>query len=148
MKAMKALRKGILKNKNKAGVPLTKKPATATGCIKPALKKGKPAGMIKGKPVASKAPLGGSTAGGASTKIHQPSLSIVGGKNQCYIQHQPNGANTPKRLVVACTLAQAAKLKIGHKQVMEEILPYCKAPGATKGDALAARETIFRKYAN
>ena len=123
MKAMKALRKGILKNKNKAGVPLTKKPATATGCIKPALKKGKPAGMIKGKPVASKAPLGGSTAGGASTKIHQPSLSIVGGKNQCYIQHQPNGANTPKRLVVACTLAQAAKLKIGHKQVMEEILP-------------------------
>ena len=88
----------------------------------------------------------GSTAGGPGTKVHVPSLSLGGGKKQSYIQHQPEGPGTPKRLLVACTIQQASGLKIGHKRLMEELLPVAKQPNATKGSMLEARDNLFKKY--
>ena len=59
----------------------------------------------------------------------------------------PNGPEGGKRLIVAVTVTQAKNLKKTHKQVVEELLPACKAAGATKGSVLAAREKLMEKYA-
>ena len=88
----------------------------------------------------------GDTGLGPDTPIAQETLSIGGGKNQPYIQHMPFGPNTIKKLVVSVSLAQAAKLKVSHKQLVEELLPACKQAGATKGSVLAARLKLFQKY--
>eukprot|EP00435_Cladocopium_sp_Y103_P021859 s241_g5.t1 len=118
-----------------AGKPLKKKPAkkverTPGTCKRPA---------TKHKPMSAR------LAGGATTKIHTASLSVGGGKNQAYIQHIP-GPGTEKRLIVACTIKQAAALKISHKALIQELLPRCKVPGTTKGDILKARDGLFQKY--
>ena len=118
-----------------AGKPLKKKPATkaketAGPCKKPASKhKSKKAGL----------------AGGPATKIHTASLSVGGGKSQAYIQHVP-GPGNEKRLIVACTIKQAAALKVSHKALIQELLPRYKVPGTTKGDILKARDDLFQKY--
>ncbi|CAL1151819.1 unnamed protein product, partial [Cladocopium goreaui] len=100
---------------------------------KPAAGK-KPAAEVKKKP--------GDTGLGPDTPIAQETLSIGGGKNQSYIQHMPFGPNTVKKLVVSVSLAQAAKLKVSHKQLVEELLPACKQAGATKASVLAARQRL------
>ena len=73
-------------------------------------------------------------------------MSIGGSKNQSYIQHMPFGPSNGKKLVVSVPLAQATKLKVSHKQLVEELLPACKEAGATKGSVLAARLKLFEKY--
>ena len=88
----------------------------------------------------------GDTGLGPDTPIAQETLSIGGGKNQSYIQHMPLGPNTDKKLVVSVSLAQATKLKVSHKQLVEELLPACKQAGATKASVLAARLKLFQKY--
>eukprot|EP00435_Cladocopium_sp_Y103_P026232 s2955_g6.t1 len=47
----------------------------------------------------------------------------------------PFGPEIGKKLVVSVSLAQATKLKVSHKQLVEELLPACKQAGATKGSA-------------
>ena len=122
--------------REKAGKPLKKKPATkmalaASTCKRPASKHNPKMARL---------------AGGATTNIHTASLTVGGGKNQAYIQHVP-GPGTGKRLIVACTVKQAAALKISHKALIQELLPKCKVPGTTKGDVLKARDDLFHKYA-
>ena len=87
-----------------------------------------------------------SKAGGPDTVVDVATLSLGGGKKQTYIQHQPNGKGTPKRLIVACTIQQASSLTISHKQLVEELIPHCKKPGATKGSILEARANLIGKY--
>ena len=110
--------------------PATKMALAASTCKRPAKHKPKMARL----------------AGGATTNIHTASLTVGGGKNQAYIQHVP-GPGTGKRLIVACTVKQAAALKISHKALIQELLPKCKVPGTTKGDVLKARDDLFHKYA-
>ena len=125
--------KGKQGKKGKKRKNHTKKPAASTACktVAKAAMKTKPHG----------------SAGGPDTKIHTESLSIGGGKLQSYIQHMPHGPEGGKKLIVAMTVAQAKKLKKTHRQVVEELLPACKAAGATKGSVLAAREQLMDKYA-
>ena len=87
-----------------------------------------------------------SKARGPDTVVDVATLSLGGGKKQTYIQHQPNGKGTPKRLIVACTIQQASSLTISHMQLVEELLPHCKRPGATKGSILEARAKLIDKY--
>ena len=47
---------------------------------------------------------------------------------------------------MACTIKQAAALKVSHKALIQELLPRCKVPGTTKGDILKARDDLFQKY--
>eukprot|EP00435_Cladocopium_sp_Y103_P071245 s586_g37.t1 len=49
----------------------------------------------------------------------------------------PNGPEGGKKLIVAVTLNRAKGTKRSHKQLVEELLPACKAAGATKGFVLA-----------
>ena len=120
--------------REKAGKPLKRPAAKSTlaagACKRPA---------TKHKPKISR------LAGGATTEIHTASLSVGGGRNQAYIQHVP-GPGTEKRLIVACTVKQAASLKISHKALIQELLPKCKNPGTTKGEVLKARDALFKKY--
>ena len=129
--------------REKAGKPVKKRPAGKGSKEKDGAKKKpaagkKPAAEVKKKP--------GDTGLGPDTPIAQETLSIGGGKNQSYIQHMPFGPNTVKKLVVSVSLAQAAKLKVSHKQLVEELLPACKQAGATKASVLAARLKLFQKY--
>ena len=129
--------------REKAGKPVKKRPAGKGSKEKDGAKKKpaagkKPAAEVKKKP--------GDTGLGPDTPIAQETLSIGGGKNQSYIQHMPLGPNTDKKLVVSVSLAQATKLKVSHKQLVEELLPACKEAGATKGSVLAARLKLFEKY--
>ena len=127
--------------REKAGKPVKKRPAGKTkekvesGKKKPAAKAG-PAAEVKKK----------GTALGEETPISQETVSIGGGKNQSYIQHMPFGPSNGKKLVVSVPLAQATKLKVSRKQLVEELLPACKEAGATKGSVLAARLKLFEKY--
>eukprot|EP00435_Cladocopium_sp_Y103_P046392 s2136_g13.t1 len=98
----------------------TKKPAASAAASKLVAK-----AAVKTKPHGS--------AGGPETKIHTESLSIGGGKVQSYIQHMPNGPKGGKKLIVAVTVNQAKNLKKTHKQVVEELLPACKAAGESQG---------------
>ena len=79
-------------------------------------------------------------------KVDVASLSMGGGTNQSYIQHQPEGKKGSKRLIAACTLKQASGLKLGHRKFIEKLCPHCKAPNATKGSVLKARDELFTKY--
>ena len=88
----------------------------------------------------------GNTAGGPETKIDQATMSLGGGKNQTYIQHQRAGPGTSKRLIVAMAMKQAEGIKVTHRQVVEELLPSCKLAGATKRSVLAARAKLNKKY--
>ena len=78
--------------------------------------------------------------------IDTSSLILGGGKVQSYIQHRAGGAGTPLKLIAACTLNQASRLKVTHKRLMEELLPFCKKGGATKTSVLEAREKLFDKF--
>lgn len=84
--------------------------------------------------------------GTAKVLIHQASLSIGGGHNQAYIQHVP-GPGRNKRLIVACTLSQAARTTKTHRELVELLLPACKVPGACKENVLAARDKLFMEFA-
>lgn len=81
--------------------------------------------------------------GTAKVLIHQASR---GGHNQAYILHVP-GPGRNKRLIVACTLSQAARTTKTHRELVELLLPACKVPGACKEDVLAARDKLFMKFA-
>ena len=109
--------------REKAGKPVKKMPAGKTKEEKELVKK-KPAAK---KQTAAKEDKKPSEAGlGPDTLIAQETLSIGGDKNQSYIQHMPFSPNAKKKLVVSVSLAQAAKLKVSHKQPVEELLPACK----------------------
>ena len=128
--------------REKAGKPVKKRPAGKTkekveSCKKKPAAKAKSAAEVKKKK---------GTALGEEAPISQETLSIGGGKNQSYIQHMPFGPSNGKKLVVSVSLAQATKLKVSHKQLVEELLPACKEAGATKGSVLAARLKLFEKY--
>ena len=74
-------------------------------------------------------------------------MKLGGGKAQSYIQHMPDGPDSPKRLIVACTSARAKFLKVTHKALMEELLPKCKYKGATRTWILKERDKLLEKYA-
>eukprot|EP00435_Cladocopium_sp_Y103_P057416 s308_g19.t1 len=99
------------------------------------------------KPAAKskESPKGG--ARGGPDAIHLASVKLGGGKVQSYIQHMPDGPGGSKRLIVACTAARAKFLKVTHKALMEELLPKCKEPGATKAWILKERDKLLEKYA-
>lgn len=126
--------KGQTMKKGKKTKKHTKRPATSSGAAGAAAKTGK-------KPTPN------GSAGGPDTKIDTTSLSIGGGKVQSYIQHMPNGPEGGKKLVAAVTLNQATATRKTHKQLVEELLPACKAAGSTKGSVLAERQKLFEKYA-
>ena len=111
-----------------------KKPAASSTAPKAAAKAAE-----KSKPHGS--------AGGPDAKIDTKSLSVGGGKVQSYIQHMPHGPEGGKKLIVAVTLNQAKATTKSHKQLVEQLLPACKAAGATKGFVLAERQKLLEKYA-
>ena len=78
--------------------------------------------------------------------IHTSTVSMGGGKNQRYLQHQP-GPDDTKRPIAAVTLNQASKTTKTHQQLIELLLPAAKKPGATKAQVLAERDKLFQKFA-
>lgn len=123
-----------------------KKPA-ASGMKKPASSKsddGLAVGPEKGAP---KVPAKGiSCMSTEKVQIHQGTISMGGGRNQSYLQHQP-GPGKNKRLIAAITLSQASRTTKTKEQLLKLLLPSCKKPGATKADVLAERAKLFKQFA-
>ena len=81
--------------------------------------------------------------------IHVPSLSIGGGKDQAYIQHQPEGPGTSKRLVVSIHRTMAARTTKGHRWLIEQLLPLCKGKNGKpvfKKTVVEARDKLVAKH--
>ena len=76
---------------------------------------------------------------------YQESL-VGGGKDQSYIQHQPDGPGTSKRLIVSIPSKMASACTKDHKCLIKELLPNCKAKGSTKKSVLLARKKLLDKY--
>ena len=91
-------------------------------------------------------PVKGPPKGTEKVLIRQGTISIGGGKNQSYLQHQP-GPGTSKRLIAGVTLSQASRTTKTHQQLAQLLLPSAKKPKATKADVLAEREKLFAKFA-
>ena len=96
--------------------------------------KGLAKGLLKTKGLAK-----GFKEGIEKVLIDTSTVSMGGGKNQRYLQHQP-GPDGAKRLIAAVTLNQASKTTKSHQQLIELLLPAPKTPGATKAQVLAERE--------
>eukprot|EP00435_Cladocopium_sp_Y103_P042376 s2929_g11.t1 len=123
-----------------------KKPAAAVTLTKPASSKSKKAKLAVGPAKGlAKSPVKGSR-GTEEVLIHQDTISIGGGKDQSYLQHQPGPGNN-KRLIAGVTLCQASRTTKTHQQLVQLLLPSCKKANATKADVLAERDKLFAKFA-
>ena len=127
-----------------------KKPTTSESLKKASekenLKRPAAKNSTQGSGEASVGPAKGLGTSTGKVLIHQDTISIGGGKNQSYLQHQP-GPGKNKRLIAAVTLSQASNTTKTHKQLVQMLLPACKKHKATKEDVLAERERLFSLHA-
>jgi hypothetical protein len=126
-----------------------KRPAAESIMKKPSSSSSKPeksenAGQSEAKPGVG--PVKGPALGTEKVLIDQGSISLGGGKNQSYLQHQP-GPGKNKRFIAAVTLSQASTTTTTHQQLVQLLLPSAKKPKATRADVLAEREKLFAKFA-
>ena len=126
-----------------------KRPAAESIMKKPSSSSSKPeksenAGQSEAKPGVG--PVKGPALGTEKVLIDQGSISLGGGKNQSYLQHQP-GPGKNKRFIAAVTLSQASTTTKTHQQLVQLLLPSAKRPKATKADVLAERDKLFAKFA-
>ena len=105
-------------------------------------------GQVMKKP-AAKIARAAEDADPAEVVIHVPSLSIGGGKDQAYIQHQPEGPGTSKRLVVSIHRTMAARTTKGHRWLIEQLLLLCKGKNGKpvfKKTVADARDKLVAKH--
>ena len=102
----------------------------------------KPAGALKKAAVTSA--MAAEPDGPQDIKVHRASLSMGGGKDQTYIQHQPEAGGS-KRLLVMVSEKMASRTSKTHKELIEMLWACCKE-ASTKADLLNAREKLLAKY--
>ena len=135
--------KKLWRERKEANLEAKKRPAAsaAVGSADKGAVKAKPATKDPAKPASKPHNIPGDEV------VDTKSLSMGGGKQQSYIQHSPDGPR--KRLVISVSLNQASLTSKTHRELIEELMIFCKKTKKgklTRDDVKAERNRLLEEF--